>query len=84
MDGRAPEGFPVAPCARCAREVLVHVEVDAQGGERRRCLHCDAEIDPTRLRWVSEAALETLGYAIYGEGCGRPGCGGGGCGRRPA
>jgi hypothetical protein len=84
MDGRAPEGFPVAACARCGREVLVHLEVDEQGGERRRCLHCDAEIDPACLRWVPEAALETLGYAIYGEGCGRPGCGGGGCGRRPA
>jgi hypothetical protein len=84
MDNPAPEGFPVASCGRCAREVLVHVEIDETGRERRRCLHCDAELDPAALRWVPERDLEALGYGVYGAGCGRPGCGGGGgCGRAP-
>ena len=71
--------FPVGHCARCEREVLVAVGVD----ERQRCVHCDAELDPDLLRWVGDAELERVGYAVWreGENCGRPDCGGGRCGR---
>jgi hypothetical protein len=77
--------FPVSRCARCARDVLTHVHFDARGEERRLCLHCDAEIDPLEVRWVSAAGLESLGYGLRDEseaGCGRPGCGKGNCGNR--
>jgi hypothetical protein len=76
--------FPVARCARCARDVLTHLAVDDAGDERRRCIHCDAEMDPEEVRWVEEAALEPLGYGVHGAeaGCGRPGCGKGTCGRQ--
>ena len=65
--------------ARCEREVLVGVGAD----ERRRCVHCDDELDPDLLRWVGEAELERVGYAVWleREHCGRPDCGGGRCGR---
>ena len=42
--------FPVARCARCDRDVLTHVAMDAAGDERRRCIHCDAELDPAEIR----------------------------------
>jgi len=78
-------GFPVARCAPCDREVLVHVVLDVGDQERIRCVTCDAEIDPLEVRWIAEAALNELGYALDPEvgmsGCGRPGCGGGRCGR---
>ena len=80
-------GFPVARCAPCGRDVLLHVHLDADDRERILCVACDAEIDPLEVRWVAEAALNELGYALAGEvglsGCGRPGCGGGRCGRAP-
>jgi len=88
MLGTAPEGtgtFPVARCARCDRDVLTHVHLDAEGEERRLCFHCDAEIDPRELRWVDEAAAAGFGYALEGDdtgGCGRPGCGRGNCANR--
>jgi len=88
MLGPAPEeadAFPVARCARCGRDVLTHVHLDADGAERRLCLHCDAEIDPQELRWVDEAAVASFGYALEGDdagGCGRPGCGRGNCANR--
>ena len=68
--------FPLGHCARCNKEVLV-------GEERRHCVHCEAELDPEMLRWVSETELERVGYAswIEREHCGRPDCGGGRCGR---
>src|SRR5262245_50401078 len=74
--------FPVARCGPCGREVLAHVALDAQG-DRYGCIHCDAELDPTELRWVDEAALDAVGYAVWSERehCGRPDCGGGRCGR---
>jgi hypothetical protein len=76
-------GFPVARCARCARDVLTHVHLDARGDERRLCLHCDAELDPREVRWVGEGELEPLGYGLEEEGgCGRPGCGKGNCSNR--
>jgi hypothetical protein len=82
-----PAGFPVARCAPCAREVLVHAHLDAGDQERIRCVACDAEIDPVEVRWVDEARLNDLGYGLAGEvgmsGCGRPGCGGGRCARAP-
>jgi hypothetical protein len=80
--------FPVARCAPCGRDVLTHVEVDAGGRERRRCIHCDAELDPAEVRWVAEDGLDGLGYGVHVEraGCGGGGgsCGSGGCGRRGA
>jgi hypothetical protein len=78
-------GFPVSRCARCSREVLTHVHLDAGGEAHRLCFHCDAEIDPAEVRWVSEEELEPLGYGFHrelGEGCGRPGCGRGNCTNR--
>jgi hypothetical protein len=35
------------------------------------------------LRWVTEAELDGVGYAVWAEreNCGRPDCGGGRCGR---
>jgi hypothetical protein len=84
MLGREPD-FPVSRCAPCGRDVLTHVCLGDDGTERRRCVHCDAEIDPDELRWVLEPELEQLGYAFQSEevvgGCGKPGCGQGRCGR---
>jgi hypothetical protein len=81
----AGEGeFPVSRCARCAREVLTHVHVEA-GTAHRLCLHCDAEIDPAEVRWVSDTVLASLGYGLEDDevgGCGRPGCGRGNCANR--
>ncbi len=88
MNGPAPaleSDFPVAHCARCARDVLTHVHLDERGEGRRLCLHCDAELDPAEVRWVGEEALEPLGYGLGDEergGCGRPGCGRGNCSNR--
>ncbi|HZP40548.1 MAG TPA: hypothetical protein VFD84_03450 [Candidatus Binatia bacterium] len=79
--------FPLAHCARCARDVLTHVRLDGEGREGRACVHCDAALDPAEIRWVDAAALDRAGYAVLGEpggGCGRPGCGQGRCGSRPA
>ena len=76
--------FPIARCARCARDVLTHVHLDDAGLERRRCLHCDAEMDPQEIRWVLGGQLQALGYDVTdpNEGCGRPGCGRGNCASR--
>lgn len=77
--------FPVAHCGRCARDVLTHVHLDATGAEERLCLHCDAAIDPSEVRWVVEGDLGGLGYDLLAEeagGCGRPGCGRGNCANR--
>jgi hypothetical protein len=77
--------FPVTRCARCARDVLTHVHLDARGEERRLCLHCDSEIDPREVRWIGLDDLEPLGYAFASDGeagCGRPGCGKGNCANR--
>ena len=86
MNGAAPEvDFPVGHCARCARDVLTHVHLDEHGMERRRCLHCDAEMDPHEIRWVLAGGLAALGYDVgddASEGCGRPGCGKGNCASR--
>ncbi len=84
MTGAPLDGeFPLGHCARCDKEVLVVVAVDERGEDRRRCMHCEAELDPEDLRWVAEAELERVGYAVWleREHCGRPDCGGGRCGR---
>jgi hypothetical protein len=75
--------FPVGHCAGCKKEVLTAVVPDERGGERRHCVHCEAELDPGLLRWVSGEELERVGYAAWveREHCGRPDCGGGRCGR---
>jgi hypothetical protein len=75
--------FPVGHCARCDRDVLAGILLDERGDERRQCVHCEAELEPDALRWVSEAELERVGYATWleREHCGRPDCGGGRCGR---
>ncbi len=78
-----PPTFPVARCAPCDREVLAHVWVDGSGDEQYGCIHCDALLDPSELRWVAEAELDAIGYGLLAERehCGRPDCGGGRCGR---
>jgi hypothetical protein len=84
MTGALLDGeFPLGHCARCGKEVLVGLTVDERGEERRHCVHCEAELDPALLRWVSGPELEQAGYTswIEGEHCGRPDCGGGRCGR---
>lgn len=80
----AEGGFPVASCQSCGREVLTHLALDGAGRELRRCVHCDADLDPDSVRWVSPADLDPLGYGIReespGGGCARPDCGRGRCG----
>ena len=77
------DGFPVARCARCRRDVLTHVHVDGRGEPLRLCIRCDAAIDPEEVRWVGATALGPLGYGVEDEGgCGRPGCGRGNCSNR--
>ena len=76
------DGFPVAHCGVCERKVLTHVALDDLG-DARRCVHCNAEIDPREVRWVDE--LDPLGYVVHEDdpgGCGRPGCGRGNCANR--
>lgn len=82
-DAAADRGFPIARCAPCGRDVLTHVLLDERGDERRRCVHCDAELDPAEVRWVLESELAARGYAVQGDqalGCGKPDCGMGRCG----
>jgi hypothetical protein len=76
-------GFPMARCAPCGRDVLTHILLGERGDEHRRCIHCDAEIDPEEVRWVVESELTARGYAVEGDrgpGCGKPDCGMGRCG----
>lgn len=77
------ETFPVASCGPCGREVLTHLVLVPGDDPERRCLHCDAAIDPDELRWVFESELDPLGYGLASEGggCGSGGCGTGGCSR---
>jgi hypothetical protein len=68
-------------CAACAREVLTHGDYDAEGRERRLCVHCDGPA-AVEQRAVRLGDLDAEGYALVEEqGCGRPDCGGGRCGR---
>lgn len=75
--------YPVTTCARCVRDVLTHLVPDDRDEPERRCLHCDAPIDPDEVRWVHESELDPLGYGLMAEGggCGGGGCGTGGCSR---
>ncbi len=86
MTGLLDGDFPVGHCARCDKDVLVGATLDPHGAVRRRCVHCDAELDPALLSWVSESELERVGYVAWleREHCGRPDCGGGRCGRGQA
>jgi len=83
IEADVPSTFPVARCVPCGRDVLAHVHLDSGGEEQYACIHCDAGLDPTELRWVEEEALDGIGYAVWAERehCGRPDCGGGRCGR---
>ena len=68
-------------CETCARDVLTHGDYDADGHERRLCVHCDGLVAVER-RAVRLGDLEAEGYSVIEEqGCGRPDCGGGRCGR---
>jgi len=82
LDARVADGtFPVAHCGPCRRDVLTHLALDDDGEPRRRCVHCDSEIDPHELRWVEQ--IDALGYAVRDDaGCGRPDCGRGNCANR--
>ena len=75
--------FAIGTCVPCGRTVLTAIALRADGSEERRCVHCDAALDPDELSWVDEAALEGVGYVTWTEAetCGRPDCGGGKCGR---
>jgi hypothetical protein len=81
MSAGTASTFPMARCAPCARQVLAHLALDDADAERYACIHCDAELDPAELRWVSEPELAGLGYAVWAERehCGRPDCGSGRC-----
>jgi hypothetical protein len=74
--------FPVARCAVCDHDVLTHVVATADDASERRCVHCDAAIEPEHLRRVLESELDALGYGLDGAagGCGSGSCGTGGCG----
>lgn len=62
--------------------MLTYVALDANGGETRSCVHCDAVIVEA-LRWLNASELEAEGYEIgyrpreekSGGGCGSGGCG---------
>jgi hypothetical protein len=75
--------FQVACCARCDKEVLTHVvDIDIEGNEVRRCLHCDGEVtgDP---RAIPASELEGYGYTlIEARSCGNGGGCSTGCGMR--
>lgn len=80
--------FPTAHCAACEKTVLTYVTLDANGEERRACVHCDGRIE-TKLEWLDADDLVARGYSFGsgpqarngGGGCGG-GCGGGGCAMR--
>jgi hypothetical protein len=68
--------FLLGECPICLKQVLTHVDFDADGSELRRCVHCDATIDAAALRWVDGSELESTGYALLeARVCGN----GGGC-----
>jgi hypothetical protein len=75
--------FPVAPCARCAKDVLCYFELGKHDAEVVRCVDCDTPAEATVVRWLDLHRLEELGYGFVlpAGGCGRPGCGEGRCGR---
>ncbi len=63
-------GFLFASCAACDKEVLTHVVAfDEEGGEIRRCVHCDGEVGG-RWHLVAAGELEERGYnLIEAPGC---------------
>lgn len=77
----AADQFVLGWCAACAREVLTHADVDADGTARRLCLICDGPVDEG-LRQGQEADLAGMGYVLIDPShtCGTSGCGSGNCG----
>jgi hypothetical protein len=77
--------FPFADCPACAKQVLTHLDFDADGVEVRRCIHCDLVIPSEHLRWAAASALRVNGYALLeARTCGNGGgCRAGGCCTRP-
>ena len=57
--------FAMVTCRACARKVLPWTDLTDDGSLVRRCLHCDAALEPTdrelalRLSWVE---VQALGY----------------------
>ncbi|MBI4516512.1 MAG: hypothetical protein HY699_11940 [Deltaproteobacteria bacterium] len=71
--------FIFASCGSCRKAVLTHViEVDAEGRESRRCVHCDGEVGED-WRLVTASELGAHGYElVHNLGCrGEGGCGSG-------
>ena len=71
--------FPTARCDTCDKAVLTYVDIDDDGREMRRCVHCDGIVD-AKLRWVTADELEADGYYFGAPPAKGGGCGGGGCG----
>jgi hypothetical protein len=51
----------MAHCVQCEKSVLTYLALDAQGSERRVCVHCDTALND-RLEWVGPGELEQSGY----------------------
>jgi len=68
----------MAGCTACGKPVLTYVALDDDGGERRRCVHCDAAV-AGHLKWVSPGELEQAGYYFGAPDDEKGGCGTG-CG----
>ncbi|HVN87643.1 MAG TPA: hypothetical protein VMW17_22630 [Candidatus Binatia bacterium] len=75
--------FWLVSCPACDKLVLTHLaDIDDDGNEVRRCVHCDGEVGDD-WREVSGVELEQHGYAVLGaRGCGNGGGCSSGCGMR--
>ncbi len=58
--------FPTARCVRCDKAVLTYLELDADGEEKRLCVHCEGLVEPT-IQWVTADELEASGYYFGSE-----------------
>ncbi len=65
MSEPLPRGasFPTAHCERCDKAVLTYLELDQEGEECRRCVHCETSID-LPIQWVPAEELEAYGYSL--------------------
>ena len=83
MSASPTSEFPVTSCATCGRDVLCHVDLDADDREVVRCIECATIVAAADVRWLPMAELEAAGYGFVlpEGGCGRPDCGNGRCGR---
>jgi len=70
--------FPLAHCAACDKPVLTCLALGGDGGEHRRCVHCDSAV-VGEIEWVDAAELERTGYYIGAPPAQAGGCGSG-CG----